>query len=720
MINIKRISVIVFVLLMFGLAYSAFAQTPAPENLPEVPFLESWASSGHADAKAEAFTHWDEEDPPEVPVTCAKCHGTPGYLDFLGADGSTALVVDKAAPAGSVITCVACHNPAAITMNSVVMPSGLEISGLGAEARCIQCHQGRAASNTVDESIAKAGLSDPDTTSTDLGFTNIHYFAAAATMYGTQAMGGYQYPGKSYDAKFEHVREYDTCIECHSPHNLALRLDSCSQCHTEVVSKENVKDIRSQGSLVDYDGDGDMAEGVYYEIQGLQDVLYRAMQAYTQEISGTAVVYSPTIYPYFFLDLNENGTIDDEEAQRENMFTGWTPRLAKAAYNYQTSIKDPGGFAHGGKYIIQLLYDSIADLSQALTQPIDLANARRIDHGHFAGSEEAFRHWDADGVVPAACSKCHTGVGLPLFIKEGVTISQPPDNGLLCSTCHDSLETYTVYPVKSVRFPSGAALDGGDASTNLCMNCHQGRQSTVSVNAAVSGKDDDTVSDGLSFLNVHYFAAGATRFGTEAKGAYEYDGQTYNGPFAHVPGFDTCTGCHVAHTLEIKIAECGSCHPKVDSTEKLTIINMSNLDFDGDGDPDEGIAGEIETLHEMLYSAIQEYAANVAGTATVYDAHTHPYFFTDTNGDGETNADEVRSDNAYATWTPRLLKAAYNYQYVAKDPGAFAHNGKYIVQILQDSITDLGKKLTLDTTRMRRPEIPVPPETPEPSAQADT
>ncbi len=274
---------------------------------------------------------------------------------------------------------------------------------------------GRAASNTVDESIAKAGLSDPDTTSTDLGFTNIHYFAAAATMYGTQAMGGYQYPGKSYDAKFEHVREYDTCIECHSPHNLALRLDSCSQCHTEVVSKENAKDIRSQGSLVDYDGDGDLAEGVYYEIQGLQDMLYRAMQAYTQEISGTAVVYSPTTHPYFFLDLNENGTIDDEEAQRENMFTGWTPRLAKAAYNYQTSIKDPGAFAHGGKYIIQLLYDSIADLNQALTQPIDLANARASITGisPFRGSFPAL---DADGVVPAACSKCHTGVGLPLFI----------------------------------------------------------------------------------------------------------------------------------------------------------------------------------------------------------------------------------------------------------------------------------------------------------------
>jgi len=29
---------------------------------------------------------------------------------------------------------------------------------------------------------------------------------------------------------------------------------------------------------------------------------------------------------------------------------------------------------------------------------------------------------------------------------------------------------------------------------------------------------------------------------------------------------------------------------------------------------------------------------------------------------------------AYVTWTPRLLKAAYNYQYAQKDPGAAVHN----------------------------------------------
>ena len=50
--------------------------------------------------------------------------------------------------------------------------------------------------------------------------------------------------------------------------------------------------------------------------------------------------------------------------------------------------------------------------------------------------------------------------------------------------------------------------------------------------------------------------------------------------------------------------------------------------------------------------------------------------------------------NRYVTWTPRLLKAAYNYQYATKDPGAFAHNGKYVLQILYDSLVDLGANVS--------------------------
>ncbi len=55
---------------------------------------------------------------------------------------------------------------------------------------------------------------------------------------------------------------------------------------------------------------------------------------------------------------------------------------------------------------------------------------------------------------------------------------------------------------------------------------------------------------------------------------------------------------------------------------------------------------------------------------------------------------------------PRLLKAAYNYQYVQKDPGAFAHNGKYVIQFLYDNLASLSTKVDVDMTGMIRPDTP--------------
>ena len=186
----------------------------------------------------------------------------------------------------------------------------------------------------------------------------------------------------------------------------------------------------------------------------------------------------------------------------------------------------------------------------------NVTGLHRDDAGYFAGSKEAFRHWDEDGEVSRRCSKCHSATGLPFFLKEGVTASQPLANGFMCTTCHDSVPGFTRHVVNKVEFPSGATVSFGDGEdSNLCISCHQGRQSTVSVDEYLAGKgatDDDTVYGSMSFRNVHYYPAVATLFGTEAKGAYEYEGKAYNDRFGHVGSFDTCSKCHDAHNLHVK------------------------------------------------------------------------------------------------------------------------------------------------------------------------
>ncbi len=667
---------------------------PAPVEEANIPFLTAWEASGHADAASAAFTHWNEEDPKEIPVTCAKCHSGTGFSDYVGADGSEMMKVDKAAEIGTVITCETCHSTAAAKLSSVVFPSGVEITGLGKEAVCMTCHQGMASMVQVDAAVEGQ---DSDTVNAELGFTNIHYYAAAATVYAGEAKGGYQYDGKAYDARNDHVEGYSTCVDCHTSHSLEVKVNECSTCHVNVKAVEDLKDVREPSSGPDYDGDGDVKEGMFYEIEGLQAALYTAMQAYAADVAKAPVVYTKEAYPYFFNDTNADGVTDEAEAAFPNAYKSWTPRLLKAAYNYQLSIKDPGAFAHGNKYIVQLLFDSIEDLNTKLPTPVDMTAMHRDDNGHFAGNSEAFRHWDEAGFDRATCVKCHTATGLPQFIENGTNIKMPPSNGLACSTCHNSAEWPAVYSVADVTFPSGAKLTFGEGdANNMCMLCHQGVESSVSVAKATAGMDPDTGSDKLAFKNVHYFAAATTLFGTDAKGVYEYPGQTYAGRFMHVEGFSTCTSCHDAHQLAPKASACTGCHQVDDPTK----IRMGDTDYDGDGDVTEGLYGEIETMKEKLYAAIQVYAKDKLQSGVLYDANAYPYFFLDKENDGVPDKNDQGRTVSFNNWSPKLLYAGYNLQYAMKDPGAYVHNPMYVMQVLYDSIKDIGGSVD----GMTRPE----------------
>jgi hypothetical protein len=646
---------------------------------------------------------------PECPeVTCPECPEvecpeptviaeTP-YYEMLWA---------SSAHSAAAITCISCHDESATLMTSVTFPSGLEVTGLGDEARCMQCHEGRTSTKSVDDATGAAGLADDDTVSEELGFVEV-YTAPAAIQMGTWAMGGYQYEGKLYDAQFAHVEGFDTCIDCHDPHTLELKMEGCAACHQGVDERDELGRIRvAEGSQGNYDGDRKDKEGIVGEIEGLQEMLYEAIQAYAEE-AGTPIVYDAHT-SYFFVDINGNGEVDEGEATDANQYNAWTGRLLKAAYNYQFSIKNPTAFIHGGKYVIQLLYDSIEDLDAALVE--DLV---RDDVGHLAGSRKAWRHWDAEGKVDRDCARCHSATGLPTYVTSGASYAEPVSNGMLCATCHPIPAKPMRYVVDKVVFPSKVVVSV-DSDNNLCMTCHQGRESSLTIEKMIEGLAPDTVSVDLQLPAVHYDAAGATLFGSEVQGAYQYEGKRYVGRNEHVLAFDSCVECHGGHRLAPDEEQCATCHGRRlgDETTKpqhhasmmecrdchgmveVEAIRghkdyIAPVDYDGDGDIREGHSQEVATLQEALYTAIQAYANDIVGTPIVYDAHSDPHFFTDINGDGAPDPDEINDDNRYRTWTPRLVQAAYNYLYSVEDPGAYAHNGKYIVQILYDSLADIG------------------------------
>ncbi len=692
----------VSLLMLSGVIVSAQeGDTPDPAAaLGEPPvFLtgiyEAWAASPHARFEDAAFRHWDAEEDLVIPENCARCHSTPGYQDYLGADGSAVGVVDAPAPLGTVINCDACHNSATSTLTSVTFPSGVEISNLEDSSRCMVCHQGRASMVSISSAIEGAGLVDsPNTVSADLRFINIHYYAAASTLYGSEVMGGYQFDGKAYHMRNEHVEGFDTCAGCHDPHTLELNISDCATCHEGVESVEDLRTIRSVGSMVDYDGDGDMEEGIAGEIETLQEMLYTAMQVYASNVIGTPILYDSHAYPYLFADNDGDGVVGEGDTG----FSSFTPVLLQAAYNYQVTQKDPGGYAHNPDYFIELLYDSIEAINTQLEEGgVDLSTASRNSFGHFQGSSEAFRHWDADGMVEAPCSKCHSADGLPFFLEHGVLIEQEVSNSLSCTTCHDDLAEGTLYPVASVTFPSGLQVSFGEESqNNICLSCHQGRESNTSITAAIraAGVGDDEVSPALRFRNPHYFATGASLFGTQAQGAFQYEGMEYNGRNEHTRRFDECSDCHDQHSAVIRFEECSDCHEEVEVADDVVLIrahedDKDRVDYDGDGNMDEPIRAEIETLHTALYEQILAYSATVIGTPII-DGPGYPYWFVDTNGNGIADPEESVRDNSYAEWTPTLLRAIYNYQFFKADPGVFAHNPDYALQVLYDTLADVA------------------------------
>ena len=325
-----------------------------------------WASSAHADRSAESFVHWDEDDPPTIQAVCARCHSYYGFADFLGADGSAAAVVDADAKVGSVLFCNTCHNDLVPQYRTVAFPSGAQIETQGVEALCMTCHHGRESTVSLDRATSGKPVDEPIE---NQGFLNPHYFVAAATQAGGDAQGGYQYEGHTYVPRFEHAETMDTCIECHNPHSLRIDPKACSPCHANVVDYADLGAVRQ--SALDYDGDGDTREGIASEIQTLRALLYGAVRDYAAAVLGTAIAYHPENYPYYFVDSNNDGEADQGEATFPNRYVLWSPRLLRAAYNHQFVQKDPGGFVHGPQYQLQLLYDSLEDLSERVNVDVE-------------------------------------------------------------------------------------------------------------------------------------------------------------------------------------------------------------------------------------------------------------------------------------------------------------------------------------------------------------
>ncbi len=658
---------------------------------------QQWGESGHGMVGDEPWRHWDTSG--QVDSTCSRCHSGSGF-DHYNQTGLT----DLPQPLPFGLACTGCH-PGALggppatayddhamypNLDWITFPSGDTVSLFDNSNLCAQCHQGRASTVQVDDAIA--GGPGP------YSFINIHYFAAAATYFGGEVRGAYQYPGKTYVARNtfpSHTADKKTCVGCHMRgdernHTLEPDLSACTTCHS--------------GSTFETLGGSPSVNRTAIEANKTQ--LLQAMQAYAFTNTGLHIAYSADAYPYWFIDTNGNGVVDGAEGTNANKFTQFDATLLKAAYNYHVAIKEPCGFIHNGVYARQYLTDSIADLGETpmtpapgrpgYTAPLSEAGKSQQWHlsGHGNNADAPYRHWDT-GVppeIPTSCAKCHSAPGFVDFAADGSVDAASKILGATdCITCHDSNNLFANHDTRyddlaanpalqPVTFPSGLTASLGNAS-NICMTCHQGRESGVSVQSKI-----DTTLPPYSFLNIHYFAAAASFFGTNVNGGYQYSGKTYAGPTSwnglHVSaGLNTCIGCHLRgsnadHNFLPQVSDCTLCHSG-STFETLEFGPKNNHD-------------QIVILQGELLAQMQTYASANLGSGIVYSETAYPYWFIDTNGNGVLDAGEDTNANKFSNFDAQLLEAAYNYHFSIKEPCGFIHNGKYMRQLLYDAIVDLG------------------------------
>lgn len=342
----------------------AFAKLPGSTS--------DFSASGHADPTGPFSAHNSQN--------CARCHNLAGYKDYIGDDGSTEFLVDGTTfTAPGPLDCTACHNSK--TQNyinngvTLMSASGMPVTA-GREGFCVACHLGRTGEGKLKVDAAIAGQ-DPNTKLTGtytypqwpgnsaVGGTlsaatnraaaiTPHYFPAAIVQYGHDAGVGYEYGG-NYATKNPHVTGFNTCIGCHDPHTTIVKFNSCKTCHSNVNSLADLRNIRLH-STPDYDGDGDITEGVASELEGVKAKLLQAIQNY----AAGAYVGVPI---YYNADEGQKKFVTAPGGTTSYPGTNYTPLLLKATFNYALADHDPGAFAHNSRYIIELLYDSIKDLN---------------------------------------------------------------------------------------------------------------------------------------------------------------------------------------------------------------------------------------------------------------------------------------------------------------------------------------------------------------------
>jgi hypothetical protein len=317
-------------------------------------------------------------------------------------------------------------------------------------------------------------------------------------------------------------------------------------------------------------------------------------------------------------------------------------------------------------------------------------------------------HYDWDASSRSSCQRCHTATGLANFLTNPATYNAANNdfshlsgwtstnktsgqNELLyCSGCHSDVATGVLRNpgALTISYSNSTSTFPDVAASNVCMACHTGRENGESI------KNSTGDFANLSFINSHYLTAGATIFNLSG---YEYAGQSYDQGYHKNVGvanaFATgttgpCVTCHMSegegHTFDFLTKDvngvitannspiCSNCHGTLNPAD----LEISKEEFHA----------ALEALEEALEAK------------GIYFYGAHPYFYTApyqayTPPNPNPNVAFKNWESLYTGKGKDVMGAAFNYNLLEHDPGAYAHNNGYALKLITDSIDFLNDGL---------------------------
>lgn len=316
-----------------------------------------------------------------------------------------------------------------------------------------------------------------------------------------------------------------------------------------------------------------------------------------------------------------------------------------------------------------------------LSQRLDWAVS---GHGNTSG-----KSWLAyDFKTLSGCVQCHTTAGFIAYSTAKVTsawgAASMTRDVLSCIGCHTDISSgalRTNLPFKPYANDTDTNPNVGNIS-NLCVKCHSGTQSGRSIRAKVAASADFT---NLAFIGSHSAAAAGILFKSIG---YEFTGRDYSNKwhFKHdkvginnytAYNYDTgsngpCAGCHMSsankHTFSPLTRDAGGVVTAIISTS-CAGCHTGPAYLDGSR------INSRETKFAATLLALQK----VLEAKNIYYADVSPYFFK--------SSSNSEPGNAITNWgNADTMGAAFNFNLLRHEPGAYAHNMIYTKRLIHDSI----------------------------------